>query len=162
MEMHCDIVTPEGTMFSGEAEMVVVPGKEGELGVLPRHAPIVAQLEVGETRVRTDATTWRRFATSDGYFMVEHHPVAEPGRALVLVEGAVAVEDIDAARRSRPWTTRRRGSRRPRAATRRSTATAPSATSRTPRTSSASSRAADTGTGGPRPPYRRTRGVSSR
>jgi F-type H+-transporting ATPase subunit epsilon len=95
MEMHCDIVTPEGTMFSGEAEMVVVPGKEGGLGVLPRHAPIVAQLEVGETRVRTDATTWRRFATSEGYFMVEHHPVAEPGRALVLVEGAVALEDID-------------------------------------------------------------------
>jgi F-type H+-transporting ATPase subunit epsilon len=95
MEIHCDIVTPEGTLFSGEAEMVVVPGKEGELGVLPRHAPIVAQLEVGETRVKTDATTWRRFATSDGYFMVEHHPVAEPGRALVLVEGAVAVEDID-------------------------------------------------------------------
>jgi F-type H+-transporting ATPase subunit epsilon len=95
MEIHCDIVTPEGTLFSGEAEMVVVPGKEGELGVLPRHAPIVAQLEVGETRVKTDATTWRRFATSEGYFMVEHHPVAEPGRALVLVEGAVAVEDID-------------------------------------------------------------------
>ena|SRR5690349_18208188 len=96
MEIHCDIVTPEGTLFSGEAEMVVVPGKEGELGVLPRHAPIVAQLEPGETRVKTDATTWRRFATGDGYFMVEHHPVAEPGRALVLVEGAVAVEDIDA------------------------------------------------------------------
>lgn len=95
MEIHCDIVTPEGTLFSGEAEMVVVPGKEGQLGVLPRHAPIVAQLDVGETRVKVDATTWRRFATSDGYFMVEHHPVAEPGRALVLVEGAVAVEDID-------------------------------------------------------------------
>ena len=95
MEIHCDIVTPEGPMFSGEAQMVVVPGKEGQLGVLPRHAPIVAQLEVGETRVRTDATTWRRFATSEGYFMVEPHPVAEPGRALVLVEGAVALEDID-------------------------------------------------------------------
>ena len=97
MEIHCDIVTPEGPMFSGEAQMVVVPGKEGQLGVLPRHAPIVAQLEPGETRVKIDATTWRRFATSDGYFMVEHHPVAEPGRALVLVEGAVAVEDIDLA-----------------------------------------------------------------
>ena len=97
MEIHCDIVTPEGPMFSGEAEMVVVPGKEGQLGVYPRHAPIVAQLEPGETRVKIDATTWRRFATSDGYFMVEHHPIEEPGRALVLVEGAVAVEDIDLA-----------------------------------------------------------------
>ena len=68
--LQCDIVTPEGTLFSAEAEMVVVPGAEGELGVMPRHAPIVAQLEVGETRVRVGPNEWRRFATSDGYFMV--------------------------------------------------------------------------------------------
>jgi F-type H+-transporting ATPase subunit epsilon len=95
--LQCDIVTPEGTLFSAEAEMVVVPGQEGELGVLPRHAPIVAKLEVGETRVRVAANEWRRFATADGYFMVQHHPVDEGGRALVLVEGAVPAETIDVA-----------------------------------------------------------------
>src|SRR5688572_9590011 len=94
--LQCDIVTPEGTLFSAEAEMDVVPGAEGELGVMPRHAPIVAQLEVGETRVRVGANEWRRFATSDGYFMVQHHGVDEGGRALVLVEGAVPAEDLDA------------------------------------------------------------------
>jgi F-type H+-transporting ATPase subunit epsilon len=94
--LHCEIVTPEGTLFSAEAEMVVVPGAEGELGVMPRHAPIVAQLEVGETRVRVSPTEWRRFATSDGYFMVQHHAVDEGGRALVLVEGAVPADEIDA------------------------------------------------------------------
>jgi F-type H+-transporting ATPase subunit epsilon len=93
--LHCDIVTPEGTLFSAEAEMVVVPGAEGELGVLPRHAPIVSQLEVGETRVRLAGSDWRRFATSDGYFMVQHHHADEGGRALVLVEGAVPADEID-------------------------------------------------------------------
>ena len=76
--------------------MVVVPGAEGELGVMPRHAPIVAQLKVGEVRVRDGSNEWRRFATSDGYFLVAHHAVDEGGRALVLVEGAVPAEEIDA------------------------------------------------------------------
>jgi F-type H+-transporting ATPase subunit epsilon len=96
--LQCDIVTPEGTLFSAEAEMVVVPGAEGELGVLPRHAPIVAQLEVGETRVRVGANEWRRFATSDGYFMVQHDHAQDEGRALVLVEGAIPADQIDLAR----------------------------------------------------------------
>ena len=50
--LHCEIITPEGHLFDGEAEMVVVPGAEGGLGVLPRHQPIVAHLDAGEVRVR--------------------------------------------------------------------------------------------------------------
>ena len=87
--MHCEIITPEGRAFSGEAEMVVVPGAEGGLGVLPRHQPIVARLDAGEIRVRVGASEWKAFATSDGYFSMQGE------RAIVLVEGAVASDAID-------------------------------------------------------------------
>ncbi len=87
--LHCEIITPEGTAFSGEAEMVVVPGTEGELGVLPRHQPIVAHLDVGQIRVKVSASEWHAFASSDGYFSMQNN------RALVLVEGAVPADRID-------------------------------------------------------------------
>ncbi len=87
--LHCDIITPEGPAFSGEAEMVVVPGTEGELGVLPRHQPIVAHLGVGQIRVKVSASEWHAFASSDGYFSMQNN------RALVLVEGAVPSDQID-------------------------------------------------------------------
>lgn len=87
----CQIVTPQGAAFEGEAEMIVVPGAEGELGVLARHAPLIAMLKPGQIRVRTDASSWRAFATSDGYFSVQND------RAIVLVEHAAPVEEIDTA-----------------------------------------------------------------
>ena len=46
------VVTPEGAAFEGEANMIVVPGAAGEIGVLARHAPLVAMLKSGETRIR--------------------------------------------------------------------------------------------------------------
>lgn len=88
--MQCDIITPDGVAFSGEAEMVVVPGSEGELGVLPRHQAIVAHLDVGEVRVKAEGGTWHRYASADGYFSMQGE------RAIVLVQGAVAIDEIDA------------------------------------------------------------------
>ena len=89
--LHCEIITPEGHLFEGEAEMVVVPGAEGGLGVLPRHQPIVARLDAGEVRVRVGANDWHAFATSDGYFSMQRN------KAIVLVEGAMPIDAIDAA-----------------------------------------------------------------
>jgi F-type H+-transporting ATPase subunit epsilon len=88
------LVTPEGAAFEGEASMVVVPGDAGEIGVLPRHAPLVAMLKAGETRIRV-GDEWTAFATGPGYFKVQRD------RAIVLVDEAVRAEDIDveAARR---------------------------------------------------------------
>ena len=88
-ELACEILTPEGRVFSGNAQMVSVPGVEGELGVLPRHAPIVARLKAGEVRVKFEDGETRSFAISEGYFKMQRD------RALVLVEGAIAAEDID-------------------------------------------------------------------
>ena len=73
--------------------MIVVPGAEGELGVLPRHAPLIAELNPGETRVRLagDETEFQRFATGPGYFKVQGDS------AVVLVDSAIAVNAIDVA-----------------------------------------------------------------
>ncbi len=84
------VVTPDGAAFEGEAQMVVVPGDSGEIGVLARHAPLVAMLRAGEIRVRAEGE-WRSFATGPGYFKVQKD------RAIALVDQAVRAEDIDVA-----------------------------------------------------------------
>jgi F-type H+-transporting ATPase subunit epsilon len=81
-------VTPEGAAFEGEAEMLIVPGAAGEIGVLARHAPLVAMLKAGEIRVKAGGE-WQAFAAGPGYFKVQQD------RALVLVDDAVRAEEID-------------------------------------------------------------------
>ncbi|HJR96013.1 MAG TPA: ATP synthase F1 subunit epsilon [Gaiellaceae bacterium] len=83
------LVTPDGAAFDGEAEMVVVPGAAGEIGVLARHAPLVATLKAGSTRVHLSPTEVLEFATGPGFFKVELD------RALALVDDAVNVKEID-------------------------------------------------------------------
>jgi F-type H+-transporting ATPase subunit epsilon len=83
------LVTPDGAAFDGEAEMVVVPGAAGEIGVLARHAPLVATLKAGSTRVYLGANEVLEFATGPGFFKVELD------RALALVDDAVNVREID-------------------------------------------------------------------
>jgi F-type H+-transporting ATPase subunit epsilon len=84
------VVTPEGAAFEGEAEMVIVPGAAGEIGVLARHAPLVAMLNAGEIRVKA-AGEWSSFAAGPGFFKVQQD------RALALVDDAARAEDIDVA-----------------------------------------------------------------
>ena len=85
------LVTPEGPAFEGEAEMLVVPGADGEIGVLARHAPLVALLNAGSTRVYRDRDSedLLEFATGPGFFKVEQD------RALALVDDAVEAREID-------------------------------------------------------------------
>jgi F-type H+-transporting ATPase subunit epsilon len=82
------VVTPEGAAFEGEAERLVVPGAAGEIGVLARHAPLVAMLKAGEIRIRSGGE-WQSFAAGPGYFKVQRD------RAIVLVDDAVRAEEID-------------------------------------------------------------------
>ncbi len=82
------LVTPEGAAYEGEAEMLIVPGAAGEIGVLARHAPLVAMLKAGEVRVKS-AGEWQTFAVGPGYFKVQQD------RAIVLVDDAVRAEEID-------------------------------------------------------------------
>jgi F-type H+-transporting ATPase subunit epsilon len=68
--------------------MVIVPGDAGEIGVLARHAPLVAMLKAGEIRVKA-GDEWQSFAAGPGYFKVQQD------RAIALVDDAVRAEDID-------------------------------------------------------------------
>jgi F-type H+-transporting ATPase subunit epsilon len=86
------LVTPEGPAYEGEAEMLIVPGAAGEIGVLARHAPLIATLKAGSTRVHVAEGDVREYATGPGFFKVELD------RALALVDDAVAADAIDAAR----------------------------------------------------------------
>jgi len=90
------LVTPEGPAFEGEVEMLIVPGAAGEIGILARHAPLVATLKAGGTRVhiRRDDEV-REFATGPGFFKVEQD------RALALVDDAVDAREIDPERARR-------------------------------------------------------------
>jgi F-type H+-transporting ATPase subunit epsilon len=88
--LSISLVTPDGAAFEGEAEMVVVPGAAGEIGVLARHAPLVAMLKAGSTRVHVRrGGEVREFATGPGFFKVEQD------RALALVDDAVDAAHID-------------------------------------------------------------------
>src|SRR5688500_17698917 len=82
------LVTPDGAAYEGEAEMLIVPGAAGEIGVLARHAPLVAMLKAGEIRVKAGGE-WQTFAAGPGYFKVQQD------RAIVLVDDAVRAEEID-------------------------------------------------------------------
>jgi F-type H+-transporting ATPase subunit epsilon len=87
------LVTPDGAAFEGEAEMIIVPGAAGEIGVLARHAPLIATLKAGSTRIHGgDATEVQEFATGPGFFQVLED------RAIALVDDAVEASQIDDAK----------------------------------------------------------------
>jgi F-type H+-transporting ATPase subunit epsilon len=83
------LVTPDGAAYEGECEMLIVPGAAGEIGILARHAPLVAMLKAGSTRVHVHANEVLEFATGPGFFKVEQD------RALALVDAAVDAREID-------------------------------------------------------------------
>jgi F-type H+-transporting ATPase subunit epsilon len=89
------LVTPEGAAYEGECEMLIVPGAAGEIGILARHAPLVAMLKAGSTRVHVRTNEVLEFATGPGFFKVEQD------RALALVDDAVDVRNVDRAEAER-------------------------------------------------------------
>jgi F-type H+-transporting ATPase subunit epsilon len=87
------LVTPDGAAYEGEAEMIIVPGAIGEIGVLARHAPLVATLKAGSTRIHPgDGADVLEFATGAGFFQVLQD------RAIALVDDAVDAMSVDTAR----------------------------------------------------------------
>jgi F-type H+-transporting ATPase subunit epsilon len=88
----CEIVTPERILYTNEVEMVIAPTLDGEVGILPLHAPMVAALKAGEVRVRyeTDRIEW--FAISGGYLQVHEDKV------MILADDAAASGQIDVER----------------------------------------------------------------
>ncbi|MGH8177689.1 MAG: F0F1 ATP synthase subunit epsilon [Steroidobacter sp.] len=89
--IHVDIVSAEGEIFSGEAAMVFVPAVMGEIGIAPRHAPLLTTLKPGEVRVQTPAGEEQFFYVSGGAIEVQPHLVT------VLADTALRARDLDEA-----------------------------------------------------------------
>ena len=90
MTFHVDIVSAEHEIFSGSAQMVFAPAEMGELGITPRHAPLLTRLKPGSVRVKTDADE-QVFFVSGGILEIQPHVVT------VLSDTAVRARDIDEA-----------------------------------------------------------------
>ena len=86
--LHLEIVTPEARTFSGEALMVVVPGVEGEIGILPDHMPLMTQILPGELRITT-AEGEVALAVGEGFLEVL------PDRVSVMTDMAITEGEID-------------------------------------------------------------------
>jgi len=89
--IHVDIVSPEGQMFSGEATMVFAPGVEGEIGIAPRHAPLLTTLTAGVVRVQAEGHDEQSFYVGGGALEIQPHAVA------VLADTAARAADLDEA-----------------------------------------------------------------
>jgi F-type H+-transporting ATPase subunit epsilon len=88
MALHLEIVTPERLAYSDEVDSVQLPGSEGELGVLPHHAPLVSMLGVGELRIRKGGAE-ESFAIVGGFLQVR------PDKVVVMAETADLASEID-------------------------------------------------------------------
>ena len=94
MTLHVDIVSAEAEIFSGTATMVFAPAEMGEVGIAPRHAPLVTRLKPGEVRVQTQEGDELSFFVSGGMLEVQPHVIT------VLADTAIRADDLDEAQAS--------------------------------------------------------------
>jgi F-type H+-transporting ATPase subunit epsilon len=87
--IHVDIVSAEGEIFSGPATMVFAPGSQGELGIAPRHAPLLTLLKAGEVRVQPPEGGEQAFFVGGGVLEVQ------PRKVTVLADTALRAKDLD-------------------------------------------------------------------
>jgi len=89
--IRVDIVSAEGEIFSGEAVMVFAPAKMGDVGIAPRHAPLLTDLKPGEVRVQTEEGEEKFFYVTGGVLEVQPHLVT------ILADSALHAEELDEA-----------------------------------------------------------------
>ncbi len=90
--INVDIVSAEGQIFSGEAAMVFVPATQGEIGIAPRHAPLLTSLKPGEVRVQLASGEEQLFYVGGGALEIQ------PNRVVVLADTAARARDLDEAK----------------------------------------------------------------
>ena len=88
--IHVDVVSAEEQIFSGEAEFVVLPGIMGELGIYPRHAPLLTQIKPGALRVKLPDQDQEELVFVQGGFLE-----VQPQRVTVLADTAIRAKDLD-------------------------------------------------------------------
>jgi F-type H+-transporting ATPase subunit epsilon len=91
MPIHCEIVSQDRTVFQGEVDIVVLPGAAGEMGILPRHAPVLTTLKYGVIKVRRGGRE-EIFVVAGGVAEVQ------PDIITILADAAENVEEIDVGR----------------------------------------------------------------
>jgi len=91
--LHVDVVSAEEQIYSGEAEFVVLPGIEGELGVYPRHTPLFTEIRPGAVRIKVPGQAQEEFVFVQGGFLE-----VQPTRVTVLADTAIRAADLDEAK----------------------------------------------------------------
>ena len=89
--IHVDIVSAEGEIFSGAASMVFAPASQGDLGIAPKHAPLLTLLKAGEVRVQTPDGQEQQFFVGGGAIEIQ------PNKVTVLADTALRAKDLDEA-----------------------------------------------------------------
>ena len=93
MTVHVDVVSAEESIFSGEAEFVVFPGEAGELGIYPRHTPLLTRIKPGTVRLKLQGQNeYELIYVSGGMLEVQ------PGMVTVLADTAIRAHDLDEAK----------------------------------------------------------------
>jgi F-type H+-transporting ATPase subunit epsilon len=92
LHLRLELVAPRGPVFEGDVEMVVVPAVTGELGILAHHAPLVAELAIGQLRALTPEGRWLTFAVAEGFAKVQFNKI------IVLADTAEEASAIDVPR----------------------------------------------------------------
>ena len=91
--IHVDVVSVEEQIYSGDAEFVVLPGVEGELGIYPRHTPLFTQIKPGAVRIKVPDRDQEEFVYVQGGFLE-----VQPTRVSVLADTAIRAHDLDEAK----------------------------------------------------------------
>ena len=89
--INVDVVSAEGEIFSGPAKMVFVPASEGDIGIAPRHAPLLSLLKAGEVRIQTPEGAEHLIFVGGGVLEIQ------PKKVTVLADTALRAKDIDEA-----------------------------------------------------------------
>jgi len=90
--IRVDVVSAEEQIYSGDAEFVVLPGVEGELGIYPRHAPLLTQIKPGAVRIKIPGQAADELVFVQGGFLE-----VQPARVTVLADTAIRAKDLDEA-----------------------------------------------------------------
>ena len=88
--IHVDVVSVAESIYSGEAEFVVLPGVMGELGVYPKHTPLITQIKPGEVRIKLPGQDEEQIVFVQGGFLE-----VQPSRVTVLADTAIRAKDLD-------------------------------------------------------------------
>lgn len=94
-KLYCEVITPEKILYKGDVDMVIAPGADGEIGILPLHMALVTTLKVGELRLKHDSDKQDYIAIDGGYLEVKEDKVT------VLADAAEYASKMDVANLSK-------------------------------------------------------------